>query len=573
MACLTYEIIKNSKTAFCHCRPLRWCQSIVPLVAFMLSMILHNSCNADAHQMLTPGKNHAVDLKIENNNPVHLQIDTSALDGQIHGNIPITFHSSDEQIVFSDKTDSDGDLHWHDRAVNVTTKDGVAQANSDQFINLTLNTTEDMVGKQVRVYLEKEENLSKVAVAGAFVPQILPIMAMNSVVWQPHNFWPTLLRWNYLLLELDLLKVIDNFLFDQVYAQSQTLMTKCSRDFVKGFITYSLLTNYGEDVAGDPFRPEAAEVSHKRLAKNEILSSKTETFRTYLRTTPPNAMLDCVSTVVADSLKSIHKEGRLPEIVGHWSMLDTLNDETLEGIASLMVGYGFNLFSNVPAAALSQLQKEAGLANSDGIASDFNDALKTSIQYTIHNGYMKFFTGRGWSNTTAYTLSAGAGLLEIGYRFQQLINLIPLGENERSAPLNRNLQHHLISIGERAEAIASTGYQLIPVPKTVQQYALPVAATLLPLFSYYALDGIINYYTTGAVNIAAQKALTSASNGLVLGALLYIILPRAQAYGSWVTQAAADQVVSWTEAQNDSWIGYFAARDTHYKIRVTILEQ
>ena len=543
------------------------------MIIMVLLVMTCCRCIAADYQALTPGKHSAVDLLIENNQPVHLQIDTSALDGLIHGNIPITFHSADDSVFFAAKEQMSRDLHWHNKPVSVTTDDGVIEANSDRFINLTLNTTDDMVGKRVRVHLEKEENLSKVAAAGAFVPQLLPILAMNNVTWQPHNFWPTLLRWNYLLLEIDLLGVVDNLLHNQVFDQSQSLLAQCSRDFVEGFVVYSMLANYGEDIVGDPDRPSAYRISNNPVAKNEITRSRAETFRIYLRATPTNALLNCLATAVGDSLKSLHGEGHLPKIVGRWSMLGSLNDETIEGIAMLMVGYGFNLFGNVPGTTLAQLRNDAGLPVNDNIAGDFNDALKISIQYTIHKGYMKFFAGRGWGSNAAYALSAGAGLLEIGYRFHQVINAIPPGQDERFDPLNRDLQHHIISIGERAEAIISSGYQLIPAPGKLHEYALPIAATTaLPLLAYYILDGMINYYTTGGVNVAMQKALTSATNGLALGALYYVILPKAKTYGSWLTQKAADKVVSWTEAQNDGWIGYFAARDTQYQIRVSILD-
>lgn len=572
MACPSAEVIISKSSSY-HSSQLLCRRSVLIFMILLLGLITCWRCNAAADQALTPGKNSAVDLLVENNQPVHLQIDTSALGGLIHGNIPITFYSADDSVHFSANEQLSRDLHWHNKPVPVATDAGVIEANSDRFINLKLDITDDMVGKRVRVHLEKEENLSKVAVAGAFVPQILPILAMNSVTWQPNNFWPTLLRWNYLLLEIDLLRVIDNFLHHRVFAQSQSLFSQCSRDFVEGFVTYAMLANYGAEIAGDPDRPPADRTSSNLIAKNDIIRSKSETFRIYLRATPPNALLNCLSKVVGNSLKMLHSEGHLPKLVGQWSLIGSLNDETLEGVAMLMVGYGFNLFGNVPGMTLAQLREDAGLPVNDRIAGDFNDALKISIQYTIHKGYMKFFTGRGWGSNAAYALSAGAGLLEIGYRFHQVINSIPSGQDERFASSNRDLQHHIISIGERAEAIVSSGYQLIPVPKKLHEYALPIAATtVLPLVTYFVLDGMINYYTTGGINVAMQKALTSATNGLVLGALYYAILPRAQAYGSLLTQMAADKVVSWTEAQNDSWIGYFAARDTQYQIRVSILD-
>lgn len=572
MAYLSVEVNKSKNSSY-YSNLLAYRHFILIFMILLLGLITWWCPSAAADQTLTPGNNSAVDLLIENNQPVHLQIDTSALGGLIHGKIPITFYSADDSVQFSANEQLSRDLHWHNKPVPVATDTGVVEANSDRLINLQLNITDDMVGKRVRVQLEKEENLSKVAAASAFVPQILPILAMNDVTWQPNNFWPTLLRWNYLLLEIDLLQVIDKFLHNRVFDQSQSLFAQCSRDFVAGFATYAMLANYGEEIAGDPGRPTADGASSGLVAKNEVLRSKSETFRLFLRATPPNALLNCLSKVVGDSLKTLHSEGQLPKLVGQWPLLGSLNDETLEGIAILMVGYGFNLFGNVPGMTLAQLREDVGLEVNDNIAGDFNDALKISIQYSLHKGYMKFFTGRGWGSSAAYALSAGAGLLEIAYRFHQVTNAIPAGQDERFDSLNKDLQHHIISIGERAEAIVSSGYQLIPTPKKLHEYALPIAVTTgLPLVAYYVLYGVINYYTTGGTNVAMQKALTSATNGLVLGALYYIILPKAQAYSSQLTQMAADKVVSWTQAQNDSWIGYFAARDTQYQIRVSILD-
>nr|MDT0253714.1 hypothetical protein [Endozoicomonas sp.] len=496
---------------------------------------------------------------------------------QTHGKIPIRFISEFNQAHFETRENESRELYWHGRNAQVIDNGKAINSNSDRYIHLKLDTTDEMVGKKVRILLEKEESLSKAAAVGAFVPQILPIIAMNTVTWQPHSFWPSLLRWNYLLLELDIIHSIRKLIQSQVFADNNSLFAQCSADFVEGFTVYSLLASYGESVTGDPNRPSADEVRRAeargdKIEKNAINRGKTETFRLYLRTTPTNRMLDCVSTVVAKSLKYLQNEGRLHEVFGKWSMLDTLNDETLDGVAMIMVGYGFNLFGNVPGETISLLRKDLGFSSIPGLAGDFNAAMKTSIQYTIHNGYMKFFKGRGWDPTSAYALSAGAGLLEIGYRFYQVKRMIPIGEDERFDPLNIDLQHQIMSIGERAEAIAVSGYQLIPLPENVKQYAVPVAAaTILPMITYYALNGAINYYATGGWNIALQQALTSATNGLVLGALAYVILPHAKEYGARLTQLAADQLVSWTDSEKDSWIGYFAARDTQYKIRVVIV--
>ncbi len=523
-------------------------------------------------QILLPEKNNSIEITVNNNEPLHIEIDTKTLKEQIYGKIPIKFRSDYDQAFFNRGDDEANELYWHNQKAPVLENGRVTQSSNDRYIYLTLNTTDEMVGKKIKVVLEKEENLSKVAAVGAFVPQILPILAMNTVTWQPHSFWPSVLRWNYLLLEVDIIHSIRNLIQTQVFEDRNSLFAQCSADFVEGFTVYSLLSNHGGAVTGDPNRPSAADASASDIPKNAVNRSKTETFQLYLRTTPTNRMLDCISSVVASSLKTLHNEGRLHKVFGRWPMLDTLNDETLDGMAMLMVGYGFNLFGNVSGDTLSLLRRDLGFEHISSLAGDFNDSIKTSIQYTLHNGYMKFFKGRGWDATSAYALSAGAGLLEIGYRFYQVKRMIPIGEDETFDPLNIDLQHQITSIGERAEAIASSGYQLIPLPENIKEYAVPVAAaTIIPMVTYYAVNGILNYYATGGLNIALQKALTSATNGLVLGAVAYVILPHVKEYGAWLTQLAADKFVSWSEAEKDSWIGYFAARDTQYRIRVIVV--
>ncbi|WP_257266624.1 hypothetical protein [Endozoicomonas sp. ONNA2] len=502
---------------------------------------------------------------------------------QVYGKIPIRLRSENEQVLFHSGGTESNEIYWHDKETPVVENGKIVQANTDRYINLTLDTTDEMVGKKIKVILEKEENLSKVAAVGAFVPQLIPIIAMNTVTWQPQSFWTTLLRWNYLLLGVDVIHSFRSLIQNQVFADSDSLFAQCSADFVEGFTVYSLLSNHGASAVGDPNRPSAAEASANNIEKNTIQSSKIETFQQYLRTTPTNRMLNCMSSVVATSLKRLHNDNRLHHVFGSWPMLHSLNDETIDGIAMLMVGYGFNLIGNVPGDTLSLIRRDLGFDNLPRVAGDFNNSLKTSIQYTIHKGYMKFFQGRGWGATSAYALASGAGLLEIGYRFYQISEMIPAGQDERLSHLDHedaetlnlfaNLEHQIASIGERAEAIVSSGYQFIPVPKEIKDYVVPVAAsTILPIASYYVMNGLINYYTTGGFNIALQKTVTSVSNGLVLGAMAYVIVPYLKDLGAKGTQMLADQLVSWTEADKDSWIGYFAARDTQYKIRVIVID-
>lgn len=560
------HVIKLLSIIFQYSIRIMLCMA-VPLICLYLS----TNANAKDNQTLYPDKNKPVEFVIKENKPIDIEIDTTALKDQIHGKIPIKFKSEHDQTFFTTDGKESRNIYWHSTGIPIATGSKSSQASSDRYIYLRLDTNEEMVGKKVRIFLEKEENLSKVAVVGAFVPQVIPIIAMNTVTWQPHSFWPSLLRWNYLLLELDLIHSIRKFIQSQVFEDNNSLFAQCSADFVEGFTEYALLANHGNTIVGDPNRPSAAEARANDIPKNAINRSKQETFRLYLRAAPTTRLLDCISSVVSTSLKTLHNEARLHEVFGKWPMLDTLNDQTIDGVAMLMVGYGFNLLGSVPGDTLSLIRGKLGFEHVSGLTGDFNDAIKNSIQYTIHNGYMKFFKGRGWDPTSAYALSAGVGLLELGYRFYQVKRMIPIGEDETFDPLNTNLQHQIVSIGERAEAIVASGYQVIPLPESIKGYVVPAAAvTILPIVTFYAVDGLINYYATGGFNIALQRALTHGTNALVLGAMLYIILPHVKEYGAWLTQLAADELVSWTDAEKDSWIGYFAARDIQYKIRVDI---
>ncbi|USE39473.1 hypothetical protein [Endozoicomonas sp. SCSIO W0465] len=552
------------------------------LSVFIFSFV---SLNSNAFiQKLSPDNN-SVETIVKDNSPIHIEIDTVLLKDQVYGTIPIRFRSEYDQAFFRKEYSGTKEMYWHDQDGLVENRKvesrEVDEVNDDRFIKLTLNT-DKMIGKKIKVILEKEENLSRIAAVGAFVPQVIPIIAMNMVTWQPLSFWSTLLRWNYLLLDIDVVHSIRNLAQNQVFSNTDSLFAQCSADFVEGFTTYALLSNHGEPVTDDPDRPTAAEASSNKIKKNAIERSKAETFKLFLRTTPTNRMFDCISSAVASSLKTLRNEDRLYQVFGKWPMLYAMNDETIDGIAMLMVGYGFNIFANVPGGALSLIRRDLGFEYLPDLAGQFNNSIKTSIQYIIHKGYMRFFKGRGWDATSAYALATGVGLLEIGYRFYQVKEMIPAGQDDRLSHLNLsspgngdlfdNLQHQITSIGERAEAIASTGYQLIPLPETIKDYVVPVAAaTILPIATYYVMNGVLNYYTTGGFNIAWQKAVTSATNGLVLGAMAYILIPYLKDLGAKGTQMLADQLVSWTEADKDSWIGYFAARDTHYSIRVIII--
>ncbi len=527
---------------------------------------------------VSPTGSYSIELLIEKNEPVNIEIDTKDLSQYVHGQVPVKFYSKDGVSLHDDGEVSD-EILWHNKNRHVMEGKKRRKLNNNETIALTLNTTEEMVGKKVRVILEKEENFSKVAAIGAFLPQLVPMLATNDVLWFPHAFWTSFFRWNYLLLELDVIHSFKELIKNEVFAESSALLTQCTADFVEGFTVYQL-TNYGSNpeqvfkkheiqtVMGSDSSPSFQAHEAPEIRKFET-ASHADVFRTYLATTPPNRFMDCLSSVVADSLKSLQHQGRLQEIFGNWSVIATLNDEALEGISKLMLGYGFNfLAADMPGVGINAIKKHLGIGDMNKqIGFDLNKGLKTSIQYTIHNGYLLFFKGRGWDATSAYGLSTGVGLLEIAYRAYQAKGLYgkadPLAQDE--------MKHQITSIGERAEAIASSGYQLIPLPDDIKQYAVPaVAASVLTGLAYYAINstGYLNSNVTNGLSEALQKAAKSSTNGLVLGLMAYIVLPYVKDLGMRGTQMLADRLVSWADAGKNDWVGYFLAGETQYQVRV-----
>ncbi|WP_299726631.1 hypothetical protein [uncultured Endozoicomonas sp.] len=441
----------------------------------------------------------------------------------------------------------------------------------DDYIRFSFEPSPNMLGKKLRVFLEREDNLSKVAIAGAFVPQLIPVIAINAVTWQPYSYTSTLMKWNHLLTGSDFTESVAKLINERIFTDSSPLFTQCAQGFIQGLTAYSLGmygNKYGSQDQTSPLEMKDG------IQRHHYTRSNLEAFRGYMGTTPTNNLVSCISSIVADNLKTLHQQGQIQRVFGNWSQLDSLNDETLDGIAKLMVGYSFNQFANLPGGAVSLIRDDLGMKENHGVYQDFNEALKTSIQYTLHNGYMQFFNGRGWSETSSYGLASGIGLLEIAYRVGRISSM---GLDEKATEdllaVDKELHHQVVSIGERAEAIASSAYQFVPVPENVREYAVPVAATVLgPIAAYVLMDAMINYYAVGGTSMAVQRIFTSATNGLVLGALAYVLLPYIQKQAGYYTQKAADKFMEWSQADKEGWIGYFAARNTYYKVSFLIIK-
>ena len=539
------------------------------LFCYFLTLIsmLASYLPADDALTLQPDASLSSTITINSTESIRLNIDTKSLERDLHGKIPIKFYSEDSKVSFTNDGQENSELFWHKNNITFTENGKSVQTLNDELINFRFTPTEDMVGKKLLFVVEKEENLSKAAAVGALIPQMLPPAIMEAfdtpVQWTPHGFWTNALQWNFLLLELDIIRSVKELIKHQIFQEDYpSRFAQCSADLIEGFIIYNAANHHY-----DPF---------SRGGKPASQTNRVDAFRTYLRSSPTNRMLDCISGTVADALKAMHQKGRSREVFGDWAYLNTLNDKTLEGVAKLMVGYGFNLFVNDPSRFLLNIRASVGLEDYPKLGPAITNSLRTSIQYTIHNGYMTFFKGRGWSNTTAYVLASGAGAIEIGYRLHQL-NSLNAEKMWTSAPYQNMGQqaHHLTSIGERSEAIISSSFDLIPISKNTLKHTVTAAGVTLgawAVFSAAIQSGWLNGNVPSGFNSGIKRMISSGAHGLVLGALSYVLLPYIQKISGNASQLMADQLVSHTRASKNSWIGYFAARDTQYKVHVSIME-
>ncbi len=508
------------------------------------------------------------DITIDSNQQIIFELKKDTLLNQSDNNSVTSLGSNSSNIKIKGSIDSTGQ-NWLKKIaspndVKVITPD-------DDYIRFSFEPSPNMLGKKLRVFLEREDNLSKVAVAGAFVPQLIPAIAISAITWQPYSYTSTLMKWNHLLIGSDFTESVAKLINERIFTDSSPLFTQCAQGFIQGLTAYSLGmygTKYGSEDQTSPLEMKDG------IRRQHYTRSNVEAFRGYMGTTPTNNLVSCISSIVADNLKTLHQRGQIHRIFGNWSQLGSLNDETLDGVAKLMVGYSFNQFANLPGGAISLIHVDLGMKQNLGIYQDFNEALKTSIQYTLHDGYMEFFNGRGWSEASSYGLASGIGLLEIAYRLGRISNMgLDNKATENLLAINDELHHQVVSIGERAEAIASSAYQFVPIPENVREYAVPIAATVLgPLAAYVLMDTMINYYAVGGTSMAVQQIFTSATNGLVLGALAYVLLPYIQKQAAYYTQKAADQFMEWSQADKEGWVGYFAARNTYYKISFLIIK-
>lgn len=473
---------------------------------------------------------HTFQYPIQSTKPIEIKINPDELDLEFVGKVPVHFSTESSNVQLNGRSGV---------TVNKSTE-------KSPVIELTMDSvTDEMVGKSLKLVIEKEVEYSRLAQIGAFVPQVLPVALMeNRVAWTPPEFFSSMARWNYLMLDIHIMEIARKALTNGLLIDEESVFNQCVMNFAEGFALYSAGATYGEGAV--------------KLQDGHEVSTKMGAFRTFLNVRTANNFTSCISNAVAASLIDLKDQGKLDTIFGDWSKIDLMNDDSLTGIAQLMTGYGFNFIVGSPGIAVAKLRDSVGFAENKDIAKDLTSAVITSLQYHIHNGYINFFKGQGFDDVASHGLASTEGLLEIGYHFYMA------GEAPTNVDASDGVAytHHMNSLKDRVEAMVSSPYGLIPEIKGPWRYAVPAAA----IGGTYL--GFKLYEYLGNTNNIAQTAVQAS----MLGLWLFVLAPYGQELATWVTQKVADTVMDVTDSDEEGWIGYFAAKDVEYKISVEVVD-
>ncbi|WP_257296264.1 hypothetical protein [Endozoicomonas sp. YOMI1] len=502
----------------------------------MIFLLLYPSLVFSFHQnevyLLSPDSNSDLEVVASAQQEITIAIDTKGLEKDLQGNIPVQIVLENENLLFEN---GEQQILWHDR-INALKKESNKTVNNDELIYLTLMPEASQLNKVIKIRIRKEADLSRLSALAAFFPQMIPVLFMDEVTFGPKPiiFYEALMRWNYKVLGSDIVKSIRNLVLSQTFGKHKPLSAQCSADFIEGFLLFEA-ANYGETSASS--------------------RTKIQTIRAYVMSAPFKRLMDCISDTVASTLLDIQKN----QIGDEWQYLQELNKESINGLAKIMVGYGFNTFAFEAGDFFKLLKKTIGFSHATddpGLQTDLDRSIVNAAQYTLQAGYESFFKGQlkshNFNERYALPMATGAGVIEI---------LLRLYAQQGMA--GREQTHQVYSLTKRAEAIGVSINKALVLPELsdLQLLALGVA---IPAVIYGALK-----VTTGSdVSSPVFKLFDATYEGMVLGAVTHLMSPVLQRYGIWAAHTVQKPILQYMDAEPGSWSEYFLADTIRYRISV-----
>lgn len=460
-----------------------------------------------------------------------IAVDAHSLAGDLQGKIPVTLILNNEHVTFDN---GEQQLLWHTEATSTQDSQSI---NNDSLIYLHLG--DQYAGQKLIVRMTREQDLSRFSAMAAFFPQLLPIILMTDVTWGPSPtiFYHGLMRWNFKVFQGDIIKSIREMVLSRTFGQNRSLLTQCSADLLEGFLLFEA-ANYGEATG--------------------TVRTKTETFRSFVLTAPFKRTMDCMSKAVAATLLELQST----EPAGHWDYLKNMDRQSIDGLAKIMVGYGFNTFAMEAGDFFKSLKQTIGFSNAtdDALMQKVLDrSLIKAAQYSLQSGYEEFFKGRlryhNIDERYSLPLAAGEGVLEIIGR---------LFANQ-DAP-GREKVNNMFALTKRAEAIGVSAGRSMALPELSDLHRLMLGATI-PALAY----GAAKLSTTYLANTnPALPLILSVYEATVIGATTYFIAPALQHFGSETAKKVQKPVLDYIESEPGSWSEYLLADNIRYRIDIFV---
>ena len=502
---------------------------------YLLSPTSAFAQNSDDVVKLSPLKENSVSIHRNNSSRITVPIQADDIKDELLGNIPAKFISDHPQLSFQGNRKS---ILWHDK--NTVSRDKNSEpVFHDPTIYLDVKLPEDIDEKNVSIVINKEANQSRAATLAAFFPQLIPVMLVEKVAFSPAPtyFYDTLMRWNFKVLGADLSSLVRNVVSTRVFNDKKELLSQCTADFVEAFVLFEA-ANYGESI--DEYR------------------GRMSSFRITLATAPLKKVMDCMASTVSTVLSELNDTSH-PENI---KTLNRMNQKSIDGISQLLVGYGFNIFAYEASDLFGSIKKSVGLSRASDMTllqNDIDRATVKAAQYTLQEGYEKFFEGQfkayNLNENYSYLAATGAGIFEMFLRLH-------LFQNRISTPKERT--HQLNSFTTRAEVMGLSFNNKLALPQLTDYQLLGLGITL-PLVTNMALSMTSGFYSAGTFAL-----LNNLYEGLTFGAVAYLLSPVLQKYGVNGIRKIQKPVLDYLNAGSGSLPEYILAEDVIYRVNLVI---
>lgn len=336
------------------------CQHRITRWFFLLCL-----CVRWVHAAIPIDTEQAFELPITRSGPTKLTLDIGTIDSRL---LPNTlFHIHADNLSLDKNTFALAD-HYHD-------------GNTVSF-PLFIDTD----AQQLWVTVKPETIYGKLGALGGVLPETLPLLLLPETTWLPipTHFSESFFRWSHQLYLQDITAAAREILQDALLADQSNAMAQCTADFAESIALFK-------------------GASYESLLDETLSTSNT--LRRYMMVPAMKRAMDCLSTLVFESIKSAKGKGFYRKVPY------SDNIDVQKGMAKLVVGYSFNLTNENTAPSLMALLNLDWLTRLNARKNIERSIIKAS-QSTIHSGFELIFRGTTGNSTYAKSAATAVGIGE-----------------------------------------------------------------------------------------------------------------------------------------------------------------